>query len=199
MATINLAPGTQYLTALRRRRRWLFILSTVITIVVMLVGVGLWLYSERTERAITVVQEELRGVETQIAAMGPEVDRINLFEQRLAVLDTLLQNHISWSPFFTDLERLLPAPTVLNELQVDIALQSATIVATTPTIDEVAQTLASLTSSPTRPTIFQATNLNNIKRVESAIPDAPVSVVYSFNAKLPFRAELLKTSRVAVP
>lgn len=194
MATINLAPGTQYLAAARRRRRLLFSGTALLVIVLIIVGVVLELLTTAAARQLRLVEEELRGVETEIAALGPDVERITLFEQRLAALDGLLSNHLSWTPFFKDLERLLPAPAVIGKLSVELESGIVAISAVAPNIDDVAQTIASLATSPNRLTIFKEANLHNITRRETPIPDSPqVDVVYSFDLSLPFDTQALKT------
>src|SRR5688572_11329830 len=116
MATINLAPGTQYLAGIRRRRRFLFMLSAGIIIVLLLVWGGLEAAARSIEGKLVSTQGELRTLERQIAEAGPDVDRITLFEERLTAVNVLLNGHRSYTPILKELERLLPSATVLTNL-----------------------------------------------------------------------------------
>src|SRR5687768_15477566 len=94
-------------------------------------------------RSVQEAQGELSALERRIAEAGPDVERITLFEERLAAVDTLLDQHSKYSRALLELERLLPPPTVLTSLSIDTQKAIADIVGRTTSIDEVAQALAS--------------------------------------------------------
>lgn len=192
MATINLAPGTQYIAAIRRRQRTLFSLSAGIIIAVVLVWAGLFLLNQAAEKNLLQTQGELSALERSLAEMGPDVERITLFEERLAALDSLLDHHSRYTPLLQEIERLLPPPTVLTTLAVNTQRGVAEMTGTTPNIDEVAQTLASLTASPGRATVFNQAELQSIVRNEiKSVEGGPTLVEYIFTAKFPFDAKIL--------
>src|SRR5687768_5749657 len=74
MATINLAPGTQYIAAIRRRRRFLYGISTMIVVAVVLVWAGLFIMNQASARSIQEAQGELSALERRIAEAGPDVE-----------------------------------------------------------------------------------------------------------------------------
>ena len=194
MATINLAPGTQYLTAIRRRRRFLYGLSAVVIALVVLIWATLFFMNQAAARNLQEAQGELSALERRIAEAGPDVERITLFEQRLAAVDSLLDRHSKYSVALLEIERLLPPPTVLTNLNIDTRLGVADIVGKTPTIDEVAQTLASLATTPGRTTIFKEAELQSILRNEVKTGDVVTGVEYVFKARLPFNPSILSGS-----
>lgn len=188
MATgINLAPGTQYITELRQRRQRLFVAAAVIAVAVLVVWVALYLFQRQLESQAGSINDRIRGVESEIAKLDTEAERIILFEKRLEDLDGLLNAHVSWNPLLTDLERLLPPTTTLTGLKVETTKNTMTLTGATPNVDEVASLLASLVSSPERKTVFQKASLTSIARRETKDADGqPVVVSYEFNADLSF-------------
>ncbi|MEX1997901.1 MAG: hypothetical protein WEA04_04495 [Candidatus Andersenbacteria bacterium] len=200
MATINLAPGTAYLASIRRRRRALFSLSIgIVVLLVVMWGILAGLQSSAA-RALTRSQAQLQGLERRIIEAGDDVTRITLFEERIDALEELLATHVSPLPLLQEIERLLPAPTVLIDLEMTTREGQLIVSGNTPNIDEVAQTLASLTTSPTRKTMFTAVDLASIARNETASPDGTVTTInYSFQATLNFPPEALQGSRPNLP
>lgn len=187
MATINLAPGTQYLAAIRRRRRNLFMVAGGIVVIVVLVWGGLSLAVVSAQRALAAAQGELSSLERNIAEAGPDVARIALFEERLEAAAKLLTNHKVYTPMLKELERLIPPPTVLTNLTIDSEKAIAEVSGTTPNIDEVAQVLASFESSIARPTMFATTELQSVLRNEiKSAEGGPTTVEYIFRAILSF-------------
>lgn len=193
MATINLAPGAQYLTVVRRRRRALFAVTAAIIVVVLLVGAVLFWMERRATEGLALAMGQLQTLETKIAELGPEVSRVTLFEERLKALDGLLANHINWVPLLQEIERLQPGATVLTELKADSRKGQLELQGSTPNIDEVAQALASLSTSAGRATMFTSTSLTSVVRKEVTTPDSPaVSVQYTFGATADFPLTVLR-------
>lgn len=197
MATsINLAPGTQYLIEARKRRRRLLIISAGIVVVTALVFFGLLLYQSTLDTQISGVQDKIRNVDGQIAELENEAKRIVLFENRLRALDILLNAHVSWNPFFTDLERLLPATTIIKSLDVAADDGKVSLTGITPDVDSSALLLASFLSSQAHPTIFQTGKLGNVARTETRGDGGQVtSVSYQFSANLSFNPSILQVNK----
>lgn len=194
MATINLAPGTQYLAGIRRRRRFLFTLSAGIIVVLVLGWGTLEVAARSAEEKLVTHQGELRTLERQIVEAGPDVERVTLFEERLAAVNILLNGHRSYTPLLKELERLLPPATVLTNLTIDSEKATTEVSGTTPNIDDVAQALASLTSSPEHPTVFSTVELQSILRNEIKSGEgAPTTIEYVFKAVLTFDGKVLST------
>lgn len=192
MATINLAPGTQYLAGIRRRRQSLFMLAGGVALATVVVWAGLFVWQQRAQQQFTEVQASVASIERRIVEAGPDVQRITLFEQRLGALENLLENHLSYGPILRELERLLPGPTVLQEISIDADLGSVTLIGVTPNVDEVAQTLASLSSDTGHPTLFKRVELGTVTRNEVSAPDGVVTTSYGFQANLEFRPDVLR-------
>lgn len=197
MATINLAPGAQYLASIRRRRRFLISLSTAVFVVTALAWLGAYLYLQSVEGNIAATQTRLQNLETQLAALQPDIERIALFEGRLTALKLLLDNHISWVPFLTEIERLLPPPTVLTSLVVVSDQGVVEVAGTAPDIDQIAQALASLTAERQPAQLFNSGEIVNVQRVQGETAEGqPGAVTYRFAIKLFFDNQRLRVAAV---
>lgn len=197
MATINLAPSTQYLSAMRRRRRRLFLLIFLLMVVIGGAWGVLVVWRQQATRKMADAQVELRLVQQRITELGPDLARVTAFEQRLAALDDLLDRHVSWAPLLTDLERLLPQPTVLKSIEAEASTGEMNVTGTTPTIDEIAQTLASVESQTDRATKFTRASLASVKRKEVTAPDSPVVTInYEFSATFYFAPQTIMGAQV---
>lgn len=192
MPSINLAPGTQYIVAARKRRRNLFALSTAIVLVLVLVWTGLFVYKQQLEGTSEQLASRLRSIEIEIAKLETEAERILLFEKRLVALDTLLNNHTSWNDVFTEIERLMPADTVLTGFEVQGQSGEIRMSGRTGNIDQVAIALASLVNSEGHQSIFTKGAVGSVRRVETEQPDAPPVISYQFSGSLQFDPNILK-------
>lgn len=197
MATsINLAPGTKYIVAAGARRRRLYLLSALIAVIVAIAWIGLAVYKAQAEKKLAAATGQLQSLEAEIAKLDTDARRIVLFEQRLKNLDELLDSHISWDPVATEIERLLPTTTTLTAIGVDATQTTMTVTGRTPDIDQVAQTLASLSSSPAHKTIFTRATINTITRQELKNPDGtPNTTRYEFGAELTFDPAVLYVNK----
>lgn len=197
MATsINLAPGTQYIVASRQRRARLYMLSFIIAAVVIAAWAVLAIYKWQAEETLAEATGSLQTLEAAISKLDTDAKRIVLFEQRLKNLDELLDAHISWNPILAEIERLLPGTTVLTALAVDSTQTIMTISGFTPDIDQVAQTLASLSDAPAHKTIFTRATINTITRQAQNNPDGtPGGVKYEFGAELTFDPKVLHVNQ----
>jgi Tfp pilus assembly protein PilN len=185
MAQINLAPGAQYVAAARQRRRALYIVIVVVALAAVAAWGGLAFLVQTSERQLEQATMELVAVEGEIARLISESQRITLFERRLVAVSNLLDQHISWGPLLGELEKLLPPPTVLRTLQVENKSDVVAVEGTTPDIDVIAQTLASLTTSANRPTLFSAAHIDSILRQpETDGTGQQTGAHYNFSASL---------------
>lgn len=187
MAEINLAPGTEYLGLVRRRRRRVNGLSLLIAIGVAAVWGGFFVYQQQLVQQKRDLDHRLDTVEAEITRLGDQAKRVTLFESRLIAVDQLLTQHIAWDPFLKDLERLLPPPAIVNRIKVNAADGTVELAGETPDLDAIAATLASLVSRPNRPTLFTHAELENVSRAQqdNALGEA-AAVRYEFGASLVF-------------
>lgn len=193
MAEINLAPGTEYVALARKRRQRVYGIAVVLLIAIGVVWGGLFLVQQRLEQNKREVQSGLAGVEAEITRLGDEARRVELFADRLEGLAVLLDKHITWDPFLADLERLLPPPVVMDLVQVDVSQGNVSIQGTTPDVEQVAQTLASLVSGPGRLTLFPDAKLNGIVREEIVNEvGETVAATYNFAAELTLETEKIR-------
>lgn len=185
MAEINLAPGSEYVLFARRRRRRVYALTVLIALLVGLTWGGLFLLRGRYAGQHQDLTEQVAGVEAEILRLGDQAQRVQLFEERLTAIAGLLDNHIAWDPFLKELERILPPPAAITRLGIDTGSHSVELAGEAPDIDVVAQTLASVISTPARPTAFTAATLGSVSRLEQTTPDGQVvGVRYTFTANL---------------
>ncbi len=165
MAQINLAPGTQLIAAARRRRRSLYMSGFLLLLLVGVIWSGLWVWENNVTQELEGNTVALQKLEAEITRAGDTVQRIESFESRLEALDRLLDERIQWAPVFAEVERLLPPATVITALRFHDEQGEIAVSGRTPTIDVVAQSIASLRDDPARETLFSDVNVSNIRRV----------------------------------
>lgn len=191
MAEINLAPGTEYAGLLRKRRRRVLWLTVAIAAAVLAAWGGLFIYEQQLIRRQQEVNQRLASVAAEITRLGEAAQRVTLFEGRTHALESLLVSHISWDPLLRDLERLLPAPVIVNRLKVNVEEGTVELAGETPDLDVVAQTLASLIATPARASLFTSGSLENSNRVPQENVPGDVAVRYEFGSTLTFDREKL--------
>ncbi len=191
MATINLAPGTHYIIAARKRRQRLLAVSVGIVLVTAGGWGALVLKLKQTLLHQETLNAAVRTIDLTIAQSENEAKRVVSFEKRLIALNTLLNHHIVWNPIFTELERLLPPPIILLNANFNAESGKIDVKGITSDMDQVAQALASLHATPSRPTLFTSSTLGSVDRVDSRPnPDNPNGgVTYTFNANLTFNPQ----------
>ncbi len=192
MPSVNLAPGTQYIIAAQRRRRRIYIWSTFLMIVLILVWAGLLIYVRQLDKQNRALEDQLRAVQLEIAKLDEGAERIALFEKRLASLDELLDVHVSWNVVLADLERLLPLGTVLTGFEISKETGKLSVQGLTANVDQVAETLASLVNAPAHAAVFSQGTLENVVREEQKQEEAQEAIVqYRFSMELSFNPSLL--------
>ncbi len=186
MAQINLAPGSQYLVLVRRRRRVIYVTAALIAIVALITGIVLSILVARVENKEQTLKQDLQSVETRIAQASEEVKRIQLFEKRLTNLDSLIRNHKTWSLYLQEIERLLPPDTVLTSIKGNHKDGTIELSGTTSNIDSAALTLASLQNQPTtHSTLFTGGTIRNVEHKTQVGPAGEVlGQRYSFSMSL---------------
>ena len=185
MAQINLAPGTQFIAAARRRRRALYLTGILLLLLVGVVWGGLYAWSGNLDEELQTQTVALEKLEAEITRAGETVDRIKAFESRLTALDALLDDHIDWAPVFAEIERLLPPATVITNLEVTNELQKISVQGNAPTVDAVAQTLASLRDTPARETLFSNIDVSGVSRV-GVRDEAGVEIASQYSFEVEF-------------
>lgn len=190
---VNLAPGTQYVLAARHRRRRLYALSALILFFLLAVWLGLRFFQSGLAGKASALDTRVRAVEMEIARLNSDSQRIVLFEKRLATLNTLLDQHVSWEPVLADLERLLPANTTLTFFDGSAATGFLEIQGITPDVDAVAVALASLVEVPGHSSVIKKGRIGGIQRQEEQNPEGQVvGSSYSFSAELTFDPSVLR-------
>lgn len=190
MPSVNLAPGTQQVVAAQRRRRRLFFLTFLIVLAVGMAWGGLVFYRENLSDQLADEQEQLRTIQTEIARLSGNAERVELFEQRLSAVAGLLDRHVDWEPVFQAIERLLPGTVVLKSLQVDSDQGQLSISGATTDTDQVAQALASLLSDQNQ-TIFSDGQFSQVGRTVLAEEGEQQVVEYDFQITLSFDESIL--------
>lgn len=192
MPSVNLAPGTQQIVAARRRRRRLLLLTALVLLAVGMAWGGLLWYEQSLNQDHAALQDRLRTVQTEIARLSTSAERVQLFENRLAVLGGLLNQHVRWEPLLQNIERLLPPSVTITALTIDATLGEVSLQGFTTDTDQVAQALASLLSDKTQ-TVFTDGTYSSIQQkvVAGAEEGAPAQVQYEFGITLSFNPSIL--------
>jgi len=185
MSSINLAPGTQYVMVARKRRLRLYAIAVSIITIFGLGGMGLFLYTRALQASSEDVKKQLTVVDQDIQALHTEALRVTLFEKRLVDISKLLDSHIGWEKILADLERLLPADTVVTQLTAGSEGATVNLSGTTQSIDQIALALASLTKDVNHPSVFTNGTVKTIQRNELG---------YTFSMTLDFNKASLNKS-----
>jgi Tfp pilus assembly protein PilN len=185
MAQINLAPQVQLMLAAKRRQRRLYFLAGSLVVIMLIVWSGLWFISNQYVKTIQAKENQLASYKSQLAGLKSDNTRMNNFESRLASLNKLISQRRSWNPIFQEIEKLIPANTVINTLEADLDLAVIKISAYTPTLDDVSLVIASFENEVNHSTMFQkATVLNANKHSQADESGAVVSEGFNFNLEL---------------
>jgi len=191
MAQINLAPGTQYAVAARKRRLKMYGLTALVVVIMVAVIGVLWMWQTSISQQLEEVEGNLRAVNSEIALASGAAREVELFEGRLNVLDNLLDSHVSWDPLWQELERLLPPPTVLKGVRAGVDERVVKVSGTTTDMDQLAQTLASLKDEEDRQTLFSEAKFGSTSRVEQKGADGELlGASYNFSAELTMKDSL---------
>lgn len=190
MPSINLAPGTQYIIAARKRRIRLYAIAVLVIAVFCATWASLYTYQVSLAKADEVLVTKIQSADEQIQTLHNDAVRVALFEKRLTEVQTLLDSHANWEVVFSDLQRLLPADTVLTSFDAASDTPIIAIQGTTTQIDQVSVAVASLAASEAHPSIFTSGSVKNVQRQEQTVGDQ-TSVVYSFTINLTFDPKAL--------
>ena len=179
MPSINLAPGTEFIIAARKRRQRLYFAAFVI---VLLSGIGftvLFFIEQSLNAQDEALKTSIQTADTQIEQSQADALRVSLFEKRLTETKSLLDDHVKWDQVFSDVERLLPPATVLTSMDAGTDSSTVAIQGTTPDMDTVAQTISSLSSGQNNVSIFSDGKVKSVDRVEVKNGDQ-TTVSYTF-------------------
>ncbi len=190
MPSINLAPGTQYIIAARKRRIRLYAIAIVLVIFFGLAWGSLYSYQQSLIKMDDDKQAQIKIADAQIQTLRADAVRVALFEKRLVEVKTLLDTHVRWASVFADLERLLPTDTVLTNFDAASNASTITVQGVTSQIDQVSLAIASLTATDAHPSVFQSGTVNSIQRQEQKNGDQ-TSVLYIFTITLTFEPKTL--------
>lgn len=190
MPSVNLAPGTQYAIAARKRRIRLFVVAVIVLIVVAIAWVGLFLYESQLKTQVRGVQEQLSNVQAELASLSDGAKRVEQFEKQINALAAVLKDHIEWEPVLQNVEKLMPPATRLSSLEANAETGELFLSGHTPDIDQLSQAIASLKSDASP---FMLGKLSGVTRVE--IPQeegTPPVIDYVFDAEFSFAKSLVK-------
>lgn len=195
MATINLAPETRFLLEQKRKQHRLFFAAAGIVLILLILWGGLALTRSIVRGNLQDVQAKINEVETKISELDVVAKRVVLFERRSAALQKLLTGRISWDLVLKELERVLPAPTVLNRLTLatDGTME---VEGSIPDLDVLAQTFASLKNTTTHATLFQNSNFKSASKQEDEVAVGQVGG-YRFTAQFSFDPSKVQPDRQA--
>lgn len=187
MATINLAPGSRYLVAARLRRQRLFILSAIGALILAGIWGGLFFVQQQLQKTQGTLRNQLAAINAQIELAQSEARRIVLFEGRLAVIDNLLNSHLDWNPLLIDLEKFLLPTVALGRMELDSSKGTVLLEGYTNDMDQVAQTVASLTNAAGHATLFSEANVAQIQEEIVKLPNTEQQIKrYHFSLSLTF-------------
>lgn len=187
MPSINLAPGTQYVLAARKRQRRLYSISFLIVIVFAAGWMLMYGYLLSLKNTSEDLALQLTSVNQRIQTLREDAIRVTLFEKRLSDVNTLLNNHVSWDRVFGDIERLLPPETVITSFDVKSNSSTITLQGRGQNIDQVALALASLTNPGGIPSVFTNGDIREVSRQEKE-----EGATYAFTMTLEFDKSVLR-------
>ncbi len=190
MPSINLAPGTQYIIAARKRRVRLYGIAVLVVFLFAAAWAALYAYHQALSANNEDIETKIKTANAQIETLRSDAVRVSLFEKRLGEVSKLLETHVGWNAVFADIERLLPPDTVLTGLEAASDAPTITLQGTTGQIDQVSLAIASLTASDAHPSVFKSGSIKNIQRQEQKNGEQ-VSVVYGFTMTLTFDPNIL--------
>ncbi|MEK7500200.1 MAG: PilN domain-containing protein, partial [Patescibacteria group bacterium] len=159
-------------------------------------GLGLFIYKRTLQASSDGIASQIAVTEKKIQSLHDEAVRISLFEQRLEDVSKLLDSHIGWEKIFADLERLLPADTVLTRISAGSENNSLTVSGKTQNIDQIALTLASLLKDTNHPTVFTSGTVKTIQRENVDSAEGSPAPVYVFSMTLDFDNASLSKSAI---
>lgn len=194
MSSINLAPGTQYVMVARKRRFRLYAIAIGIISIFGIGGLGLYIYTRTLQSSSDAIKNQILVVDQKIQSLRPEALRVALFEKRLVDISKLLDSHIGWENILADLERLLPADTVVTQLNATREASSLTINGTTQNIDQIALALASLTKDVNHPSVFSSGTVKTVQRQDQENAEGAPTSLYAFTMTLDFNQASLNKS-----
>lgn len=194
MPSVNLAPSTQLAVAAGRRRRRLFLLSILIVLIVALVWGGLFFYQSTLDQNLQATQSQVRKVESEIARLASDADRVQSFESRLNAVSLLLNSHVNWDPVLQSVEQLLPQTVTLKAINVQEKTGKMTVEGVTSDVDQVSQSLASFLADKNN-SVFTSGKLTSVLRKTSGTPDQGITVNYDFQIELAFSPSVLTSSK----
>src|SRR3989344_3645853 len=183
MPSINLAPGTQYIIAARKRRVRLYGIAVLVVFLFAASWAALFAYHQALSVNNKEIETKIKTANAQIETLRSDAVRVSLFEKRLGEVSKLLETHVHWNAVFTDLERLLPPDTQLTSFEAASDSPTITVQGFTSQVDQVSLAIASLTASDNHPSVFRSGSIKNIQRKEEKNEDQ-VSVVYGFTMTL---------------
>ena len=192
MPSINLAPGTQYIITARKRRVRLYSIAALILTIFLVWGIGLYVYTRILTARSDAIKTEIGTVNQKLATLRDEATRVELFERRLVEISQLLDVHIGWDRVLAELERLLPADTILTSFSATSQSPTIALEGTTQNIDQVALAFASLTKDKNHPSLFERGTVKEIQRQSQQAGDAAATVLHTFSMTLEFNVDTLK-------
>lgn len=191
MPSVNLAPGTQYIIAAKKRRRRVFAGVWSITALLVLIWLGLFAYQRQLEAQLEQTENKIRDVQSEIARLNEEAQRVEQFEAQLASLGDLLGQHISWDPVLQSIETLTPQSVRLESLTLRADDGQVNMIGTTTDIDQVAQAIASLTRGEGAATL-ENVEFGSARRTEVGNEEEGVTVDYDFTLSFSFNPNLIR-------
>ncbi|MEO6077993.1 MAG: PilN domain-containing protein [Candidatus Andersenbacteria bacterium] len=183
MPSINLAPGTEYIIAARRRRQRLYGISVAV-VLLFAIGYGVLFFIQQSlTNQNEALKTDIQALDAKIQSSKTDATRVALFEKRLTETTGLLNAHVKWDQVFTDVERLLPSSVVLTSVEAGTDASIVTISGTTADMDAVAQTIASLSAGQNHDSMFSNGTIKSVSRVEQKNGDQIVTS-YTFTITL---------------
>ena len=170
MAQINLAPQVQLMLASKRRQRRLYLFSGGIIIFAIAVYGVLFLVNTSSDAQLEDRRNQLAALKSDLSLKQADNARMHSFENRITALNELFAQRRTWDKFFKELERLVPANTVLTRMDADMDTPKVTTSGTVPSLDDVSLLIASLQDKATHSTLFSTASVREASNF-SAVND----------------------------
>lgn len=191
--TVNLVPGREHALAAQKRRRVLTAVAVVIALMTLVIWLIIFAVNSSALAAQKEAEDHLDSVKNEIEKLAEAARRVELFENRLASLNSLLDTHIQWDPLLLEIERLLPPPIQITDLEVKSEDGTLLLGGIAPDLDQLAQGLASLENSDNHSTLLSQARLEtSFRETQTGENNEVVGQHYVFRVEYKFNPDVVR-------
>jgi len=115
LVTTNLIKGEVTTFVSWRKNIIILAVSVIFSIaVISAIYVGLMFWEKQANAAVAQLEEEILLTEKRISQVEKDTKEVDIFQEKLALVDSLIENHIYWTNIFKFLENSLLSETYIT-------------------------------------------------------------------------------------